>query len=106
MQKSCQKIVRIEDGLIAEIYDGLLYRHFTDNDTALRELLMEDVGLDFDGILQTYEKLIHDLAASFPQLRPRIAEQLPEGWLEWAEESYSDDAPTLPSRNASAQVTG
>jgi hypothetical protein len=97
MQKKCQKIVRVQNGLIAEIYDGLLYRSFSDNDTALKELLMDDVGLDFFCILQTYEKLIHDLTVSYPQLRNFISEQLPEGWLEWANQSYSDDQGRHPS---------
>jgi hypothetical protein len=91
MQKTCQKIVRVQNGLIAEIYDGLLYRNFKENDTALKELLMEDVGLDFHLILHTYEKLIHDLYAAFPPMRQMIADQLPDGWLEWAKHSHPND---------------
>ncbi|MCR8633890.1 hypothetical protein [Paenibacillus radicis (ex Xue et al. 2023)] len=90
MQNICQKIVRVQNGLITEIYDGLMYRDFTDNDTALKELLMDDIGLDFDFILNTYEKLIHDLSVSFPQLQGFINEQLPDGWLVRAEQRYSD----------------
>lgn len=92
MQRICQKIVRVQNGLITEIYDGLRYRDFQDNDTALKELLMEDIGLDFESVLHTYERLIYDLAATFPQLRDFIGQQLPEGWLSWAQQSFHEDA--------------
>ncbi|NOU97653.1 hypothetical protein GC093_31155 [Paenibacillus sp. LMG 31456] len=90
MQNICQKIVRVQNGLITEIYDGLMYRDFTDNDAALKELLMDDIGSDFDTMLNTYEKLIHDLSVFFPQLQGFINEHLPEGWLDRAEQCYSD----------------
>lgn len=91
MQRICQKIVRVQNGLITEIYDGLRYRSFQDNDRALKELLMDDVGLDFESILYTYEKLILDLAHSFPHLHEFISQQLPEGWLQWTQQSYEEE---------------
>jgi hypothetical protein len=91
MQKICQKIVRVQNGLITEIYDGLMYRDFDNNDIALKELLMDDVGLDFEAILHSYGQLIHDMAVRFPHLQSYISQQLPEGWLEWAKESFSTD---------------
>ncbi|MCZ8520625.1 MULTISPECIES: hypothetical protein [Paenibacillus] len=90
MQKTCQKIVRVQNGLITEIYDGLVYRDFSDNDIALKELLMEDVGLDFDTILHTYEKLIYDLACSGLEVRSFLMKRLPEGWMDWAHAIYSE----------------
>jgi hypothetical protein len=102
MQKICQKIVRVQDGLITEIYDGLMYRDFNNNDIALKELLMDDVGLDFESILYSYGQLIHDLAVTFPQLKSYISEQLPEGWLEWAKEQFSDEPQTVSSNDSSA----
>ncbi|MFE5317069.1 hypothetical protein ACFQ88_00035 [Paenibacillus sp. NPDC056579] len=100
MQRICQKIVRVQNGLITEIYDGLRYRDFEDNDTALKELLMEDIGLDFESVLNTYEKLICDLAAAFPQIRDFVSQQLPEGWLNWAQQSaYEEEMPTASSAN-------
>ncbi|MCS7461611.1 hypothetical protein N0M98_15770 [Paenibacillus doosanensis] len=100
MQKTCQKIVRVQNGLITEIYDGLLYRDFQDNDSALKELLMDDVGLDFDSILHTYEELIQELATTFPHLRDFIGSRLPEGWLSWAEQTYQP-VPALPAGSSS-----
>lgn len=94
MQKICQKIVRVQNGLITEIYDGLIYRDFNDNDRAIKELLMEDVGMDFDAMLQTYEKLIFDLASSNidnPDMQAMIKNRLPEGWLDWAETIYREE---------------
>ncbi|KPV56114.1 MULTISPECIES: hypothetical protein [Paenibacillus] len=91
MQKTCQKIVRVQDGLITEIYDGLVYRDFSDNESALKELLMDDIGLDFDSILHTYEQLIYELACSSSELRSSIMKRLPEGWLDWAHDLYSDN---------------
>ena len=102
MQKICQKIVRVQNGLITEIYDGLMYRNFSDNDIALKELLMDDIGLDFDSVLHSYEQLLHNLAERFPQLREYILEQLPEGWLEWAREQYADVQHTAVITSASA----
>ncbi|TVY11522.1 hypothetical protein [Paenibacillus cremeus] len=93
MQKSCQKIVRVQNGLITEIYDGLIYRHFNNNESAYKELLLDDVGLEFDAILEIYEKLIYDLAVSSSELRSFILKRLPEGWLEWAQELYSEMQP-------------
>ncbi|UUZ79545.1 hypothetical protein LJK88_31025 [Paenibacillus sp. P26] len=90
MQKTCQKIVRIQNGLITEIYDGLVYRNFNDNDRALKELLMDDVGLNFEAVIQTYEKLIYDLACKSTELRSFIMERLPEDWLEWAHARYTE----------------
>ncbi len=52
---------------------------------------MEDVGMDFDAMLQTYEKLIYDLASSNidnPDMQAMIKNRLPEGWLDWAETIY------------------
>lgn len=91
MQKSCQKIVRIQDGLITEIYDGLVYRGFCDNERALKELLMDDVGLDFEAVIHTYEKLIFDLARQSEELKAMILKRLPEDWLEWADAQYNEE---------------
>ncbi|WP_019532760.1 hypothetical protein [Paenibacillus ginsengihumi] len=91
MPNRCQKIVRVQDGQIKEIYDGLVYRSFTDNDRALKELLMDDIGLDFYSILQTYESLICELSRLTEENRQYIESRLPEGWLEWASEVYSQD---------------
>jgi len=102
MQKICQKIVRVQDGLITEIYDGLIYRDFQDNQSAIKELLMDDVGLDFDGILQTYEKLIYDIACSNIEFRSQIMRRLPEGWLDWAHSFYQDEE----TREAEATAAG
>ncbi|WP_051620457.1 hypothetical protein [Paenibacillus sp. UNC451MF] len=102
MQRICQKIVRVQNGLITEIYDGLRYRSFQDNDRALKELLMDDVGLDFESILNTYESLIHDLANSFPHLRDYISQKLPDGWLQWSQQNYEEESlqPTTASKAA------
>ncbi|NHN28817.1 hypothetical protein [Paenibacillus agricola] len=94
MQKICQKIVRVQNGLITEIYDGLMYRKFDNNDIALKELLMDDVGLDFEAMLHSYGQVIHDMVIRFPQLSSYLTEQLPEGWLEWAKEYYADEMAT------------
>lgn len=91
MPNRCQKIVRVQDGQITEIYDGLVYRSFTDNDRALKELLMDDIGLDFYSILQTYESLICELSGFTEENRRHIESKLPEGWLEWAHEVYAKD---------------
>jgi hypothetical protein len=101
MQKICQKIVRVQNGLITEIYDGLMYRNFQDNNLALKELLMDDVGLDFESMLHSYGQLLHDLVVRFPQLRSYIAEQLPEGWQEWAKEYYANE-PNIAGQSQSA----
>lgn len=98
MQRICQKIVRVQDGLITEIYDGLLYRDFHDNDTALKELLMDDVGLDFESMLATYEQLIFNMASAYPHLREYIGQQLPEGWLNWAEQIFQERAENDPDK--------
>jgi hypothetical protein len=105
MQKICQKIVRVQNGLITEIYDGLMYRDFEDNDIALKELLMDDVGLDFESMLHSYGQVIHDMVVSFPQLNSYITEQLPEGWLEWAKEYYADEPKIAIPINSAANKT-
>ncbi|MCZ8512841.1 hypothetical protein O9H85_10520 [Paenibacillus filicis] len=97
MQRSCQKIVRIQDGLITEIYDGLVYRDFSDNENALKELLMDDIGLDFDAVIHTYEKLLYDLAMKSTELRSLIMERLPEEWLDWACDHYEEKEETVAS---------
>lgn len=105
MQRICQKIVRVQNGLITEIYDGLRYRSFQDNDRALKELLMDDVGLDFESILNTYETLIHDLAHSFPHLRDFISQQLPEGWLQWSQQSYEEELQPASASQSTSRTT-
>ncbi|MEK8127509.1 hypothetical protein WMW72_06225 [Paenibacillus filicis] len=104
MQKICQKIVRVQNGLITEIYDGLIYREFQDNERAMKELLMDDVGLDFDGMLQTYEKLIYDMACASVEFRSYISNRLPEGWIEWAHASYREDEETAEAEAAAAGI--
>ncbi|MDQ1909509.1 hypothetical protein RAC89_03200 [Paenibacillus sp. GD4] len=89
MQKTCQKIVRVQDGRITEIFDGLVARSFSDNDKALKDLLLDDIGLDFQGILETYERLLLELAQTHQDNLEMLKEYLPEGWLEWAEETYA-----------------
>jgi hypothetical protein len=105
MQKVCQKIVRVQNGLITEIYDGLMYRDFKNNDCALKELLMDDVGLDFESMLHSYGQIIHDMVVRFPQLNSFITEQLPEGWLEWAKEYYADEPKIAASNKPAAMKT-
>ncbi|WP_281886700.1 hypothetical protein [Paenibacillus sp. YYML68] len=92
MQKICQKIVRVQNGLIVEIYDGLFTKSFREsrNDKAIQELVMDDIGLDFNEMLRTYERLIYELATQKEELQSYIADRLPEGWLEWIEEKCSE----------------
>ncbi|WP_235941321.1 hypothetical protein [Paenibacillus puerhi] len=106
MQKICQKIVRVQDGLITEIYDGLIYRDFQDNHSAIKELLMDDVGLDFDGILQTYEKLIYDMACASVEFRSQIMRRLPEGWMDWAHSCYREEEEMAVAETAVATLPG
>lgn len=91
MQKTCQKIVRVHNGAIIEIFDGLVTRSFTDNERALKELLMEDIGLDFTRMIQTYEKLLFELAQKHHDNRGLIMDYLPDGWLDWAKELYYEE---------------
>ncbi|GAA4867625.1 hypothetical protein GCM10023310_54210 [Paenibacillus vulneris] len=107
MQRICQKIVRVQNGLITEIYDGLRYRSFQDNDLAMKELLMDDVGLDFESVINTYEQVIHDLAQAFPHLREFISDKLPEGWFQWYQQSYEEESSlTLAEAPAAAVRVG
>jgi hypothetical protein len=107
MQKTCQKIVRVHNGTIIEIYDGLVTRSFTDNERALKELLMDDIGLDFQAMMEAYERLLFELAQVHHDNRRLIIECLPEGWLEWAKEIFQQEeelCESVPSGKSASSI--